>query len=1000
MPERIYKLQPDRTLHLRGFDSLGAAAALHHATPNSFKVSGVFRDPADFCVLVLHDADNFYEHPSIRYLPDTNFAGLTLSFDVRYSGLRPLDSPRYATIDWPYLDVIRPDGTTANIPLFHHAQFVSGSYLSASSQFTIVDAGLKEFDRVTLWYLNFAFDYIVPKTQCSFAFAPKGGGAVHSLTIDGMSYSYTEVEGDTAYTIAQRLVDLAAASPWVSVIRTFGQVDLRASKDDGVPFVVSASSSPDTFTLTGVGAATVARSLATQINTVNWTALKVLLPISAEAVGSTVTIRAVRAGVDGNSIRMYAVSKNARLTTSSPTAALSGGSSDATWRVTLNFSTLGIPDIRQAWLTFAPPLADGQSFTDTEWEATFTNWTLSGQEDRKTLQVAGPGSVRIEDNSPACTYTGKWNVESGFYSRGYAVRSTAPGDSVRINYECDAPHHLYLGTSLYKDRGTVTVHLDGVALSNLNCYLDNEPAVVTRRSLGASVPPGRHTVTLAASSGFFYFDFLEAVVASDPPAPRRSQPDLSPALDYSTDHTYKLSPARILWNFDQLGYSGPLNEYIGVFWWNQRKRVNAIIPTATITFSGSFKPDDQIFVSIGGQPVGKTVFPGEDTAVIATHFANFINATYVGVWASANANVLTITASSPTPAYAYTLSASVVRVAGSTGAAALAGTLQNGIEGTWVVDPTQSPALNRGAREWHADFYAQCAARNRDVVTAASMELVNPPTGFAAQFADRTPVITSVGFGSLSSSHCAFNSAMLAYQQSVYDSIATLMTSSGVTPHIQFGEFCWWYFPLAHGGSMAFYDAETKAAAQEKLERPLEIFKSADDDPMVNGGADAAFLRNRLRDHVIALTSFIRSHHPTARFEVLYPYDVNYPAVVGVHNLGGRLLNFINFPVEWRHQETSGFDTLKVEALDFGSSSRNLDLVRDAVNFPIDTGWSKPALRYMIPIFNGGCPWRQEYRIARQAGIPYINLWAFDHVCIFNLDLTVPGRPGRAARFA
>ena len=90
--------------HERGFDDLGASAAIHAATANSFKVSGVFRDPADFAVLVLYDADNFYEHPRLKYLPDTNFDGLTLAFDVYYTGLMPLDSPKFATI------VLRPSG--------------------------------------------------------------------------------------------------------------------------------------------------------------------------------------------------------------------------------------------------------------------------------------------------------------------------------------------------------------------------------------------------------------------------------------------------------------------------------------------------------------------------------------------------------------------------------------------------------------------------------------------------------------------------------------------------------------------------------------------------------------------------------------------------------------------------------------------------------------------------------------------------------------------------
>ncbi|RPI19165.1 MAG: hypothetical protein EHM65_01645, partial [Acidobacteriales bacterium] len=162
MSERIYKLQPDRTIQLRGFDHLGASAALHSATPSAFKVSGVFRDPADFAVLVLYDADNFYEHPRLKYLPDTDFSGLTLTFDVHYSGLMPLDSPKYPTIDWPFLDVIRPDGSTAKIDLFEHAQQAGGTYTCAEASFVIEDNGLQGYDRLTLWYLNFAFDFMVP----------------------------------------------------------------------------------------------------------------------------------------------------------------------------------------------------------------------------------------------------------------------------------------------------------------------------------------------------------------------------------------------------------------------------------------------------------------------------------------------------------------------------------------------------------------------------------------------------------------------------------------------------------------------------------------------------------------------------------------------------------------------------------------------------------------------------------------------------------------------
>ena len=170
MSERIYKLQPDRMLALRGFDHLGASAALHSASPDGFTVSGMFRDPADFAVLVLHDADNFYDHPRLKHLPDFDFTGVRLTFDVRYSGLMPLNSPKYSTIDWPFLDVIRADGSTAKIRLSDQSETVATPDTAARASFTIVDGGMKQYDRLTLWYLNLAYDYVVPAVECAFSF--------------------------------------------------------------------------------------------------------------------------------------------------------------------------------------------------------------------------------------------------------------------------------------------------------------------------------------------------------------------------------------------------------------------------------------------------------------------------------------------------------------------------------------------------------------------------------------------------------------------------------------------------------------------------------------------------------------------------------------------------------------------------------------------------------------------------------------------------------------
>lgn len=1009
MTESIHKLQPNRTLALRGFDDLGAAAALHSATGDSFKVSGVFRDPADFAVLILYDADNFYEHPMLRYLPDFRFDGLTLTFDVKYSGLMPLDSPKYATIDWPYLDYILADGSTGRESLFAHAVQNGGEYTKAESAFTITANGVKEFDRLTLWYLNIAYDYIVPKVECAFTVTAQGAGSIHTITVAGQAYSYTEQSGNANAGVAAGLVAALAGCPDVVAVQGNGtmdlgpanQVNIRAARSNGTSFDVNYG--PTTHRLTGASAASIAAIFASQINATNWTAAGALIPLSAQANGSTLRIFADRPGVDGNMIRMYAVAKNERLTTESGVSVFSGGKSEAVWRVTLPFGSVGMQQVRQMWFTFAPPLANGAAFQDTEWEAVFTNWTVSGPAEVRQLKVAGPGSVRIEENDSWCKYSGSWTDETGFFSDGFAKHASTPGASVTIKYSCGSLHDLYLGTSLYGDRGTVTIALDGGAETTLNCKLTNEPAVNTRRKIRSQLSAGEHTLTIRlTSAGNFYFDFLEAAIPGDVPAPLAPRTKVSPALDYSTDHTYKLSPNRLHWIFDGLGYAGPMNEYLGVFWWNQRKREGASFPQATLQFGGNFAAGDQVFVNIGGQPCGKTVFAGETAAVIARHFEFFINSNYVGVWATSADETLTITARSPREAYSYSLTAQVEKVSGSSGSVSQSGSLMGGQAGKWVIDPSQTPALNRGARDWHADFFAHCSARNRDIVVASSMELVNPPEGFGAVYPDGAVVETDVGFAALKSTHCAFVPAVGAYHAEVFRCVAGLMAAAGATPAIQFGEYLWWFFTNKKtdnpAGGMAFYHPHVVAAAQAALGRTLHKFIGPNDDPTVNGSADAIFLRNRLRDHVAGLIASVRAAYPNTRFELLFPYDVNHPQPAGVHQLGGALNRFVNLPVEWETKQTSGLDSIKTEALDFGAWSRNLDLARTAIELPLSLGWPKDSVRHLVPVFRSGYAWEKEVAMATSAGVDSVNLWAFDHICIFGLPV-VPNSTGRSLRF-
>jgi hypothetical protein len=1067
LSERIYKMQPDRTVHLRGFDTFAAAACIHSATPNGFKVSGTFRDPADFAVAVLYDADNFYEHPSVKYLPDFNFAGLTLSFDVKYSdGLQPIDSPKYNWIDWATLDCIRADGTTAQVRLWDHATLVGPDFPAASATCNVLTSGdgVAAFDRVTLWYQNLAFDYIAPegKPSIEFQFYSLGDGHEHSIDVNGRTYSHIETlgTGESSAYVAAALIDAMAGDPDVTATTgsTSNAVLLTVRPERaGVAIPVSASDGNGSAIIRLTTPSVAAAALVDEINGTNWITANTTHALLAQCSGAQIQVTAgrygtvdvsgtavtlvsghvftgitmgsvfqiggtgyvvasvvsptqltltssagsasgalyvaPRGGYDGNLIQLYATSKTATLSLDQPQIQLSGATSNVTWNCRIDFTALGIDQLRQCWLTFAPALVTGE-FGKTEWEAEFTNWTLSGPEGTKTLQVAGPGSVRIEETDKACVFAPNtsWNTEAGFYSKYFASATSDLSATATITYTCQFTHDLYIGTSLYSDRAVAGIRVDGDTETSLDCRLQTSSAVVTRRLVRNGVAAGTHTVTIRLQqAGVFYFDFLEAAVTSDFPDALAPRTDVSPALDFDTDHTYKLPPARLMWIMDKLGYAGPMNEYLGVFWWNERILSGGSLSTAVLGFDGTYAEGESVFLTLNGAVLGKTVLATDSPESIATHFAAYINSGFVGAHASASGKVLTIVGRSPAPAYNLTVALSTNSAAG------VANITQQpiaGVYGAWVVDDSVDPPLNRAARDWHADFYSQCAARGREAVTACSMELVNPPDGYVARFADaaRTAVSTATGFGSLESNHCAAGSSkMLAYQKLVYRNIAQLQQAAGLTPNVQYGEFLWWYF--AGAGCMAYYDDETIAAAQAALGRPLHVFSGPDDDPSVNAGADALFLRNRLRDHVASLVTDLRSAYPTVKCEVLWPYDVNYPKPVpdGAPYLGGKLNRFVNLPLEWQLKPSSGLDRMKVEALAFSAGMRNLDLALEAIELFPGFGWPLDSLRYLLPVFGSATPWNRELSLAKGAGIPAINLWAFDHICLYNLDVPERG---------
>ncbi|HEY3939331.1 MAG TPA: hypothetical protein VGL97_18005, partial [Bryobacteraceae bacterium] len=953
--DQILKLQPDRTLYLRGFDGTGAAAALCQASPTGFTVCGVFRDMADFCVLVFYDADNIFEHYSVRYLPSFDLSGMVLTFSLSYQGLQPIDSPKYSWIDWAQVDVATATGAKAPVvTLWDYATLSAGDFSVAQGVYTFTaPGGCYIYDRLTLFVDNARFDFIAKGGESAGDVAKWFRDAINPYPWSSFLNSSVAVIASaddnghlTLKNARAGLVNVNGTSiEWVAWIKFPGISPGSIIYLAGLPYIVATVNSPTSLTLT-----------------------------SPAVSGTNISYLAEYGGSDGNNLAAYIVVRppNISLTVDNPVLQLTGGNSDnVTWDISLDFSALGIDQIRQGWLTFAPALSGQAAYSDTEWTATFSNWSVADANNKRTLQIAGPGSLRIgNDENGACTYSAGWNVQAANnYWHGFAQVTDAPASSVAISYTHNQTHDLYLGTSLYIDRGIINVTLDGGSLPPVDCYLDTGAEVVTRRLLRDDVPAGAHILTLtlesgknANSSGFnFILDYIEAALpTSDISDAVVTYQNVSPALDFDTDATYKMSPQRLLWHILKLGFRGQLNEYLGVFWWNQRKRVdaswNSAVVTVLSTSGGTWTEDDSISVAIGGFTMIKSLIIWDTADTIAQHFVSYINSATVSMRAEVTGDGQ-FTIYPRTPNWGDTLA---VAANSTQWTISKTGSLDVGVSGNWQVDPSASNPINFPLRQWHSDLFNEIKAAGLLITTSFSMELVYPPDDgtvancWQARYFDGTPVTTDTGFASLLSSQCSFVANMTAFQSSAFTIMAGLQSAAGLTPWLQFGEFLWWFYsseansiyscsstnpatlqvsdptgnPIAHGmetgdrvvisgalgctsingtwpitvldsthfaipvspngtwisgsgqvrgGSMAYYDPVTAAAAQSALGRPLYKFTCQDDDPTANQSADATFLAGRLKAHVDAIRSAVLAQYPDAKFEVLYPNDVNNP---------------------------------------------------------------------------------------------------------------------------
>ncbi len=318
--------------------------------------------------------------------------------------------------------------------------------------------------------------------------------------------------------------------------------------------------------------------------------------VRASASGAQITLTYnQQPGSNGDRVGVYGTISGAQTESWSPASALfAGGVSPAQWVVSLDFGNLmdttahRVPtqNVRKVRWTWAANIQLGD-FAGGEFAVVITDWQVTGT--GTTYSVAGPGSQRVEDNSPQVSYSGMWVLETGNYSAGSIHHSTTNGDGLQVTYTANLTHTLYVGTRYTNIGGQITVQVDSGAPQTVNLNRPLEDVLI-RVPVGQFTAGVAHNVTITNSGSTgtdLFFDFLEIAYPTQnlPTFPAIANSTL--ATDWDTNHSLALAPERTAWLMDVLGFQGRANHYAGALRFYGLYNFGNQYATATITFSGT-----------------------------------------------------------------------------------------------------------------------------------------------------------------------------------------------------------------------------------------------------------------------------------------------------------------------------------------------------------------------------------------------------------------------------
>lgn len=973
MAEQLLKFSPHRDLQCYYFQP-SAIAAISGASPTGFTLSGSWRDQWDWAV-VEWNRDNTFEHPLLRYLPDlgaSDLSELTLSYIEERTNCVPLESNIYPSLDWPYLRIWVPQTDGTDVVYYvrlsdpQYWSVAPGSLYQSATVTMTLTGDVTEGARVGLAFMG------------TFA-APVGadGAPIEQ------HYYYAPTASDT--TLADVAVGLANA--------------IKAGSQD-----ITASASGASITCTYVGAGAFA--------------------------GKT--------GANGNSVGVYGfVQSGSQTSWVQQSATFSGGQFPSQYQMTLPFGNLqGVTDpsqffdstipyvtvptqnVRRVRWTWAADL-QRSTFQREEFQVVISQWTVT--DSNGIYSVAGPGSRRIEDTDSTVVYSSTngisdWTVAPpGNYSGSRITWTETVGATCTIAYSEGAAHRLYIGTQRLAGAAAMSVTIDGGSPMVFNLALGAEDVLV-RVPLG-SMAAGNHAIVITqagqsagdspANAGPYplYFDFLEIAYPSQNLPDIAGQTELALATDWDTLHSQALAPERTAWLIQKLGFLGRVNHYVGAIWWYELTRPGQQFATVTATVTAPSSPTGYTEIDFGSAPSITTLqhlnLPDDTAATIATALAQRINQGTTAVWASASGNVVTITwrfietdpanpqspisiaSSNPNGNVSVSLSSSSLQggTCGNDVGYASTDAIQV-LTDYWRTDLTYPARINSACRDWSTAFFTALVGYGIDCVATFSTELAHvDPTasaGMAQDYPDGDPAVLSTP-----SIQTNFSPASLAFWEGVYTNMAGLQSAAGMIPYLQSGEVQWWYFPDASG--MPYYDAYTQQQFTATYNTQMGIVPSGT-VAVSQFPREAQLLQTLLGNFTAAIRTALLAAYPNARYEVLFPGDVN-DATAYPFNAA------VNLPTsDWTPTNLTCF---KTEGLTFALPpapgqllpSRSLDASSTVLQIGASLGFPPTQRSHLVGITDAETAWMKEVDLAQAEGMESVVLFALDEFCLIDYPL-------------